>query len=443
MKNILKAFYLKNIFSFQDELKIDFTFNKNRYFRSIFVLGKNNVGKTNLLKSIKFFRDVTIENFDKGLKNINFSKILFWHYENKNSNIELEIRLFDGKNDYIYGYVIDSKSKIFINEYLYIGLNVNSLNNSLEPLEINFKPIFEVERSKNDFEIFELKKFQKEAKHFLKIEKDKLLLPFLKNMGDKYSKVVFDMIEKITYLEINDININSNIIDFLVKNNDKKAKIVQLMRDFDLSIKDFKIIKFEDDDRTRFATLVDLFDKRKFSEEIDEKKIINNKIKNLINQIDVIPSILSSDQDNMYVFKIITVDNQEIDLINQSDGTIKFLQLITYFFIAEKENKILIIDEFDSGFHKVILEKIINNILLDDDEFAISMLIATHYSDFLDNNNLNLRQVILLNRNDTTLSSSIIYLNKVKMKTDMLLSKKYSEGLISGTPDIIGTPNIF
>ena len=125
---MLVGFSVRNFKSFKDEQRISFvaseatkhkshvsTVNGRRMLRSGIIFGANASGKSNLLKAIKFSRDIIINGLDRvSIYNCNcrLDKDMY------KKTAVFEYRLMLGKCEYSYGIVISYSQKMILSEWL-------------------------------------------------------------------------------------------------------------------------------------------------------------------------------------------------------------------------------------------------------------------------------------------------------------------------------------
>ncbi len=439
---MIKKLKFKNLYSFKEELIIDFIkkdklresekyvfddFFQNSYLKFLTIYGKNNVGKTNLFKGIKSFYS-----FVGGNSSVNFRplKDLYLEWSNFNSNddpIEYEI-IFTilNKNDksnfkeYRYGFSFNQEE--IITEYLF--LKENNKKKEYKVFEKN-------PENKNFIKKIVGDKFESTPGLFVNLPKNKLLLPIAANVGEKNC---LSVVNSIFNKNIN-INLDSSnlIFDSLLLQKLEQKQIESIgnfIHDIDISID--KIILKEEN----------------FSEQnnINNNPFINNPFLNPnFNQNTKIkkPYFIAQGKERPlstislgskkiinYFVLIIDMINHYLKIQNNSNKNISNESF---------QNFLILIDEFDSGLHPKIIEPLVKEMLSKIKELGfeanIQLVFITHNPLFLGTNDLRRDQVIFIEK-DKNYNSYIVELGNKSVRKDMNLSKAYIEGKLGGDPKI-------
>ncbi len=416
---MIKQFKFKNLYSFKDETVISFAKKeklkeseeyilkkeKNQFIKFVTIYGKNNVGKTNLLKAIQSFYFFVNQNSLMGFKLSSvYKNWYFFSSSNELEPIEFEIIFTnDIENDcyeYRYGFSFDENE--ILTEYLFLKINGKA---EVKVFDKNIENKSDIEK------IINTKIFTSSPGLFVNLPKTKLILLIAANINEKNSVMVATSI----------INKNLNI------NVDSNYEV------FDLSLGRLKQNQIEE--ITNFINDIDI--------SID-KIIIKDQI---------IPNTnpFSNNENNKVKLPYFSINNNEIPLNRISLGSKK---IINYFsFIMDMinrfldlnestnlENFLLTIDEFDSGLHPNILVNLIKEILNKIDKLGfgdkIQLLITTHNPLLLGDKNLRRDQVIFVEKDDKYHCSYIEELGEKSIRKDLNLVKSFIEGKLGGVPNI-------
>ncbi len=419
---MIKQIKFKNIYSFKEEAIIDFrkkdklreseeyvySDGKNDYLKFLITYGKNNVGKTNLLKVIQSFYS-----FIRGNSSINFKplNVIYndWSFfTSKNEPIEYEIILTNNINNnfYEYRYGFSFNNDEILTEYLFVRTNGKQENKIFEKNPENKNNIEQI-ISKNNF--------SSSPGLFVNLPKNKLLLPIAANVGETNSAIVISsLIDKI-------INVNFNMPNNVVFDiplsrleQNQVSEIVDFIHDIDISIDGIKFkeqslpfnLPFNNGGVEKVK--VPFFIIGDYEIPIEKMSLGTKKIINYFSLI----------LDKINHFKTIkeTV-NKDINL----------------------ENFLFVIDEFDSGLHPTILKslikEILNKIKKAGFEKNIQLFLTTHNPLLLGDEDLRRDQIIFIEKNEKQ-SSYIVGLGDQSIRKDLNLSKAYMEGKLGGIPNI-------
>lgn len=410
-KSFLIQFSVENFLSFKEEVTFSmlasedishdenntFTFEGEKYLKSVVIFGANASGKSNLLKAMnKMALWVKFSGIkDDFLELVNF-KLCEKSYTEP---VKMDIVFVCDDVKYAYGFAV--KNNIVIKEYLSV----------LESEEEN--EIFTRENGKFDFS----KNPEKEAgayEFLVDFSAENKL--FLTTAGSykKLSNIVawFDNflwssnLSAYNYLKSNFFNANYSGN----KSNDIIEKVIEWTKKIDTGIEDIKIngssSVFDDD----------YFNNGNYNAENFNK--ILNKIETT--------KIVKGSEDTVFNF------NAE-----ESEGTISFFNRAIV--IAEKllQGNVLIWDELDAAFHVLVAKFVVSLYHNNDENPSFSQLIfTTHNTNLLDLEVFRRDQIWFVDKKSDTGSSEIFSLDEFGERTDVNVEKSYLYGVYGAIPFI-------
>jgi hypothetical protein len=125
-------------------------------------------------------------------------------------------------------------------------------------------------------------------------------------------------------------------------------------------------------------------------------------------------------------------DDVLFSLSEESDGTIRLLDLITVLFDTN-EDRIFVIDEIDRCLHPQLTYKFISEYLKIAEKRNIQLIVTTHESRLLDFDLLRKDEIWFVDKNITG-ESSIYSLDEYNDRFDKKIDKAYLEGRYGGVP---------
>lgn len=418
---MIKQFKFRNVFSFREETIINFEKkdglkdsnkyvfddSKNNLLKFIITYGKNNVGKTNLLRAIQSFYSFMEGNSSMSFKPLSSIYNNWSFFGVKNEPIEYEIIFTNKINDKIhqYRYGFSFNEQEVLTEFLYLSIDGGM---ELKVFDKNIENKNEVEK------IFSKTNFKSSPGLFVNLPKNKLLLPIAANVGEFNSTWV------LTSLIRKNININFDVNNHL----------------YDVPLG--KLSEEQVSDITKFINNIDIsIDEIKFKEQIvsnvhqnESKKIRVPYFK--INETEVPLTLVSLGTKKIinYLSLIINLINTQINKKNEA---------LTHGENVNNENFIIMIDEFDAGIHPRILENLVNQILDKikelNFEMNIQLFLTSHNPLLLGDKDLRRDQIIFVEKNKEQ-SSYIVELGNQSIRKDVKLAKAFMEGKLGGVPNI-------
>ncbi|WP_329384480.1 ATP/GTP-binding protein [Anaerofustis butyriciformans] len=461
---MLIRFKVKNFLSFNDLQEFDMLagkvrsknehllIDKNiklRKFAAIY--GANASGKTNLIKSIQYAQNILKEkNF-----NVNGGKYCKTNKKNKEnpSYFEFEIKLKD--KYYTYGFELLLKDSKLVSEWLY-----ELLPNGEE------KKIFEYDASSKVTDKLTFGKYFKSSKlidllnvyarpyNDIDIEANEidsdldsnLNVLFLCEMNNnkvflyKEEKEAFVFRDVYNWLckNIKIVYPNTKILDYskwyFTKSN--KDNICELLKSFGTGIESFHI---EDVDINELNPS----EKEIITQIIFRAKKTREKAKNVgfqgvlrgSDKMFIITFIKESDKYNINTIKFKHINNDDTlyGLDEESDGTIRLMDLIDILIDDNKEDVVYIIDELDRSLHPQLTYKFVEQFFKLTKGNNIQLITSTHESHIMNFDLLRRDEIWFVNKNNKG-ESNIYSLDEFNERFDRKIDKAYLEGRYKGIP---------
>ena len=396
------------------------------------IYGANASGKSNLIKAIDFGRK-TVLNGTKTEMPINYKMFLLdKKYTKGNSYIEYEIQ-HKNKN-YAYGFVFNTKE--IVDEWLFeIGKSSESM-------------IFE-RKNTTDFNLENLFKKNKkiETKQFIEFTakstpRNQLFLTHIRktNVADNVNDFS-DIFNVIDWFQ--------NALTVIYPSSKSVTKKFELLEDTNLQQLFTEMLDYFDTgiDGIDFKNID--FDKTLIPEEIKED-IKNDLLSEKSEKNNV---FLSNPQDDKYYVisktatnkleakllktkhKVIGGKDELFDLVDESDGTRRIMDLIPLIIDFFKGDNVFIIDEIERSLHPNLIKDLFEFILNKCDSTGSQIIVASHEATLLTQKLLRKDEIWFAVKNKmgaTTLHS----LEDYKVRFDKEIMKDYLLGRYKGVPKL-------
>lgn len=415
---------VKNFQSLVD-LEVNLMKTKTKPKKLVIVYGENGVGKTNFVKifhmlrlstrtmSVKdIIRKVKLDNFNNDEKE-NFFEFIKTHYcdtediikqfktidSYENMSLEFEFIIKNKKGRYY----IEYNNNEIVSESLDFVLNSNQTN-LYTVINGNIKineNIFKDKEYKNYFKKQLLSYWGKHS--FLSIlnnETEEKTKNFISKNIDK------SIVNILYFLKFLNISVSENYMDF---GSYKQLYKIDNLLTGEISKSDESALnKIENVLSTIFTSLYS-----DIKNVFYEKKYLNDKISY-----------------RLCLKKLIYGNLINIDFKIESTGTINILRIIPYILLAA-QGEVVIIDEFDTGIHDVLVEKLIINIK----DYLKGQLIITTHNTILLESELKKEDIYLFNVNYNA-EKKLISLTEFGERNhkNFNMRKRYISGLYNGIP---------
>ncbi|MGP1417158.1 AAA family ATPase [Prevotella fusca] len=425
---------LKNFLSFEDEVQFDMFPNMKRtslpdhiskaagvlpVLRMAAIYGANGAGKSNMLKGVEFIKSlVTDKEF------LNQSEVSRYFYalrkESDSQPIELAIEFVTeiGKA-YLYSVEIAKdgiKSEILKESGLGFKENRDVFTRDGESLFFAVKPSDEVERMIRGW--LERNPFAS----LLTINDD---MPVLAEMHIAIAKRWFH--EELVLIGLN--TICPTLIEIFRKNEDINKFASDLFKVVDLGINDVKVQTEDFDDWIRAHNETDVpIEKLKNMQSGAISTFDKNRnIRNVVIEEGVRKvSQLMFEQFGKNGF------SKDMDIMAQSDGTVRLLTLVPAFYDAIKLGKTVLIDELDHSVHPYLIRELVK--YFSRQETTGQLIFTTHQTCLLNQDFIRTDEVWMVEKKEG--STRMYSLNEFKIHNTIKIENGYMEGRYGAIPFI-------
>lgn len=427
-KNVLEMAAIQSNDNFPSHIFYDDKYDFSM-LKSAAIYGANASGKSNLIKSISFARNVILNGFKK-------ISTLDKHFRLDNTSSEspsffrFEIKV--GKNYYDYGFAVILKKKLIVEEWLFKRRKNGETcifyrNQDFTSTKVSFKS-FPNDKSKfkvycDDIQSDQLILTELSDKNWETSLKElpKVLDWFKYNLGivfpnDNYGGITFitQYKELEKYLDSFDTGIET---------------VELIEKDFDTWIKDL-----DENIKNDIQNAAIDMEKQNHGKNIPSDKPYAGLMLSIHETPCLIELYKTKKTVKILSFKHLKDGNEIFELINESDGTKRLVELIPLIHSLSKRNKTLIIDEIDRSFHPALTKKIFEifyNITKNNES---QLIVTTHDTNLLDLNFLRTDEIFFVDR-ESDKSSQIYSLAEFKnILTDDSLSVQYFKGRYGGIP---------
>lgn len=243
---------------------------------------------------------------------------------------------------------------------------------------------------------------------------DTLLITKGREDNNKYSNIVFGLLDHITVITPSSDTPTPMFVEMLKNNSDLRAKTLELLKRCDFSIRD---IKFTD-----VALPDDFFDQLPVQLPAEMKKAMVEQGSTAFTTVHAI-----RDEDQSIVgFRDLDFWSQE------SMGTQKFFEVAVPIIDALENDKTIFIDEFGTYIHPTLVHAILSLFGKTDSEAAY-MALTTHDTNML--RELSRNEIVLVEKNHAE-ESLITPLTELGVRDGESFEKRYLAGLYGGIPII-------
>ena len=444
---MLVGFSVSNYKSFKDTQKISFVASKitrhkahisnkknKRILKSGLIFGANAGGKSNLVKAIRFSREIILNGLDK----VNLSKSHFRIDGDmyKKPGI-FEYRIIIGDIEYSYGIVISYADKIILSEWL-------------TKMESSRKETYIFNREVDENNVSHAESDVEYTSNEEKIKMSCYLEGFSENISEAYKKKsilsdialranerdgIFAEVRSV-YEWFNDIiilfpNSKYNGLNEVAADQDKKKFFSSMMSNFDTGIESVE----GESQQMDFDNILDSIPRN----EAEKIKIdISNAASEhpIMFKVDEQVFELRKDENGNIVYNKLMLNhgNAEdmFDYNDESDGTKRLFDLIPLFYENRKVSMILI-DEIDRSLHTNLTRKFLELFYTIVENRDCQLIATTHDSNLLDLDLLRQDEIWFIER-QLDHSSKVFSLNKFKERFDKKIDKEYLIGRYGAIP---------
>lgn len=431
---MLIRFVVSNFLSFNEEREFsmiagNFKTHKHHVYalpklnilKAAAIYGANGAGKSNLIKSIEYLKELILDG-EIG-KTIDFKKFKL-NKTNKSLPTTFEIEFYQDTKFYAYGVSISNTS--ILEEWLYeTGVNKDD------------KLVFERKLVKSK------KSTIKVADKYIKNEKDKYLIELLEDNLLEHNELLITKSNNLKIKEINTLKkwIATSLVIIhpgskfaglgkaLTSSEKFRTLATELLCSFDTGVKGLAVQSIELD---KFLGKDNEDLKKNVIDELDngETVILNSSP----GQVEAI-----KEHDKYVVKKVISThhDNQGksviFDVEEESDGTQRIMDFIPAFSSILHSDSTIIIDEIDQSLHPVLLRALVEK-TMSDQQTKGQLIFTTHESNLLDLDIFRQDEIWFIEK-DSLLGSSHMYsLSEFKPRYDLDIKKGYLKGRFGAIP---------
>lgn len=444
---MLVGFSVSNYKSIKDTQKISFIASKvtrhkdhitiknnKRILKSGLIFGANAGGKSNLVKAIRFSREIIINGLDK----VNLNKSYF-RIENEMYKAPgiFEYRILVDEVEYSYGLVISYADRIILSEWLirispsgeetYIfNRNVGEDNISYAESDIAYVDVEEESKmnfylegfSDNPSEPYRRKTILCDIA--LRTNAKKGVFAEIKNVYEWFENIII-LFPSSKYNGLNEVAADDN----------KKLLFSTLMSYFDTGIESVEGESQKMD-----------FDKVLDSVPRAEAEKIKIDISNAANESPIMFKvneqvfILHKDEQGNIVYDKLMLNHGNLedmfDYADESDGTKRLFDLIPLFY-ENRNVSLILIDEIDRSLHTNLIRKFLELFYELDVTRDCQLVATTHDSNLLDLELLRQDEIWFVERQKDH-SSKVYSLNKYRERFDKRIDKEYLLGRYGAIP---------
>lgn len=399
------------------------------------VYGANASGKSNLIKAMWHVQQMVVLGSRPGRKIPFHPYKLAEQFHVMPSRFEFEIKV--GKNNYAYGFSADSNE--IHEEWLY---QIDKVKDKL---------IFERKLVKTDHEF-------KFGDILFESSNDELFLDFTAKGTPDNRLFLNECKERNVSRELNYLNeiidvtywFENNLtimfpdskytgLEMDIQNNQKTTDIFsKLLNSFDTGISELKLqeVNFE----TELVGVPEEI-KQKIAEELEENTNLLLAAKNTRYQFCKKPT------GEIKAFKLMTAHINDkgketlFDLNQESDGTLRLLDIAPGLLEIFSRDKTYIIDEIDRSLHPDITTSIFKAFLNNTAQIKSQLIVTTHETNLLDQNIVRKDELWFVQKNSNG-ESSLYSLEEYQPRFDKDIRKGYLTGRFSGVPLIPNFENL-
>lgn len=410
--NLFSSTSTKENFSENNSFQIN-KFGINNILKSAAIFGANASGKSNFIDAMRILRSIILKSLSSTEAD-NLKSIIPFFLKDKPFNIPTEFEISFIQDGCLYRYGIAITNGLIDEEWLYY------IKNSRETV------LFHREKQTikiNRRSFSEAKDFIRKKGEVYFIEKTREDVPFvavLAQFNGQKSRKVIDWFKKLNVASgLGETGYKRFTFDLFEKDRIFKAWALEILSS--LQIDDIRVIE-EDEDENRFPLPEDSED-NDLNNAVSSLKQFLQKAKLKVKKLEIIKKVDNSSKEFIIPFEL------------ESTGTKKLICLLGPLYDVIKNSEILLIDEFDSKFHS-LLSNFIIDLYHKNNKSNSQLIITCHDTNLLSKDIFRRDQVWFIEKNQKHESEiySLVEFKEHYTRKDNNYSKDYLSGKYGAIP---------
>jgi len=412
---------------------------KSLKFNAVF--GGNASGKSNLVSAIRIMKSSVING--KIRSNINDVSFRLGNQSDKYSKFEVEIAI--DNQIFAYGFSADFLNGSVNSEYLYqtdsskdiLIFDYDNRDDSNKNCQVNKK-------------LTTIENYQRVMIYVQDLKKDELLIhKFVNAKVEEHDKffTIASLVHKWFRETLVIITPSSSLLNIIGQftesdKNQEVISVIELVRSFDTGITGYKYDTMD----------VEVFISKLKAEGKDSES--NENIASLEEIIHSLKKGHGIDVNFGNNFYQITFDKKKnkpkVELLTfehcnnncttftfneESDGTVRLIELVNVLYTSQLSEKVFIIDELERSLHPNLSTEFIRKFIEITENKKSQMIITTHETNIMNLDLLRQDELWVVERNSMGMSL-LISLSKYKIRSDKILDRDYLAGRYGGVPNI-------
>ncbi|MFK7982901.1 MAG: ATP/GTP-binding protein [Saprospiraceae bacterium] len=368
-----------------------FEFEKERIVKSAAIYGKNAAGKTKFIDGLAFMKHLII-NSSKDMQSNELidTEPFRLNTGTKNAPSFFEIEFLLNNFKYRYGFEVTKES--VEKEWLF-----ERKKSKEYPLFLRLADSFEVN----------YKKFTEGKNKESWTRKNALFLSLVAQLNGTLAQQIIGWFEKLVFVHHVCACAESGVTKNYLENKEDKALVVQMMKNADLNIEDLEIVRFEDAKVLKTGKKLESPDEHVFIKTYHPLYNEHNE----------------------------QVGLEDFDLYyEESDGTVRYFDLVGFMIKAMRTGEIIIMDEMDARLHTKLSQAVLmefNTIKNTNAQF----IFTTHNTNLLSNELLRRDQIYFVEK-DKYAAAKLSSLAEYKIRKDTNYELNYLKGRYGAIPFI-------
>ncbi|MCZ8537279.1 AAA family ATPase [Paenisporosarcina quisquiliarum] len=389
--------------------------------------GANASGKSNLVKAIKFSKNLILKGVPDTITFDKYSKI---DPSNKEKNTQFEYEIVIGKYVYSYGFSVNLFEKKISGEWLYslkdnkeIEIFVREVNNDKNNFLINYEAL-----QLNENDEMRLKVYTEDSKFIFNslfiTELNKNKQPLTNSEDISVFNLIYEWFENKLEVISPDESPSENGITYIKKDNG--LALSNFLNAFGTGVKE--VCTKEINEKDLYKEMPSMIVK-KIIEKIKEDSETTHALLRTSDNIHEIEKVNNEIQIKTVTFKHST-ENVFYTIGEESDGTVRLVEI--YDILASNNEKVYVVDEIDRSLHPNLTYNYINEYLKK--KLPGQLIVTTHEDRLLDFDMLRRDEIWFVEKQDAG-DSKLYSLEKFKERFDKDILKAYLDGRYGSIPE--------